>query len=87
MLSLLYITSLAIYISGQPLHIQFKGENYSTEYICSIPGLQGPPGLPGDSGPSGPHGRIGIPGRDGRDGRKGEKGEKGNAGIECSSIF
>ncbi|XP_053107631.1 complement C1q tumor necrosis factor-related protein 7 isoform X1 [Hemicordylus capensis] len=81
MFVLLYVTSFAVYTSGQPLHSQFKGGNYSTRYICSIPGLPGPAGPPGANGSPGPHGRIGIPGRDGRDGRKGEKGEKGNAGL------
>lgn len=82
MFVLLYITSFAIYTSEQPLQNQFKGENYHTRYICSIPGLPGPVGPPGANGAPGPHGRIGLPGRDGRDGRKGEKGEKGSAGIE-----
>lgn len=82
MFALLYVTSFAIYTSGQSLHNQLKGENYYTRYICSTPGLPGPAGLPGAIGSPGPHGRIGLPGRDGRDGRKGERGEKGNAGIE-----
>ncbi|NXL64588.1 C1QT7 protein, partial [Chordeiles acutipennis] len=81
MFVLLYVTSFAIYTSEQPLQNQFKGENYYTRYICSIPGLPGPVGPPGASGSPGPHGRIGLPGRDGRDGRKGEKGEKGSAGL------
>lgn len=82
MFVLLYVTSFAICVSGQPRGNQFKGESYSPRYICSIPGLPGPPGPPGISGSPGPHGRIGLPGRDGRDGRKGEKGEKGAAGNE-----
>ncbi|XP_075276681.1 complement C1q tumor necrosis factor-related protein 7 isoform X3 [Opisthocomus hoazin] len=81
MFVLLYITSFAIYTSEQPLQSQFKGENYYTRYICSIPGLPGPAGPPGAGGSPGPHGRIGLPGRDGRDGRKGEKGEKGSTGL------
>ncbi|XP_034264764.1 complement C1q tumor necrosis factor-related protein 7 isoform X1 [Pantherophis guttatus] len=81
MFVLLCITGFAFYINGQPLHNQFKGENYSTKYVCSIPGLPGPPGPPGNHGSPGSHGRVGIPGRDGREGKKGEKGEKGNAGV------
>ncbi|XP_033016645.1 complement C1q tumor necrosis factor-related protein 7 isoform X1 [Lacerta agilis] len=81
MFVLFCVTSLAICASGQPLLSQFKGEHYSTRYVCSIPGLPGAAGLPGDNGLPGPHGRIGIPGRDGRDGRKGERGEKGNTGL------
>lgn len=86
MFVLLYVTSFAFYTSGQALHSQAKGENYSSRYICSIPGLPGPAGPGGVNGAPGPHGRIGIPGRDGRDGRKGEKGEKGNPGTECSFL-
>ncbi|KAL8207602.1 UNVERIFIED_CONTAM: Complement C1q tumor necrosis factor- protein 7 [Gekko kuhli] len=81
MFVLLYVTSFAFYTSGQALHSQVKGENFSSRYICSIPGLPGPAGPIGVGGVPGPHGRIGIPGRDGRDGRKGEKGEKGNPGL------
>uniref|UniRef100_A0A8B9ZTZ2 C1q domain-containing protein n=1 Tax=Anas zonorhyncha TaxID=75864 RepID=A0A8B9ZTZ2_9AVES len=80
MFVLLYVTSFAIYTSEQPLQSQFKGENYYTKYICSIPGLPGPVGPPGANGSPGPHGRIGLPGRDGRDGRKGEKGLRGKTG-------
>ncbi|XP_077157569.1 complement C1q tumor necrosis factor-related protein 7 isoform X2 [Paroedura picta] len=80
MFILLYVTSFAFYTSGQTLHSQVKGENYSSRYICSIPGLPGPAGPTGVSGALGPHGRIGIPGRDGRDGRKGEKGLRGKTG-------
>lgn len=87
MFVLLCITGFAFYINGQPLHNQFKGENYSTKYVCSIPGLPGPPGPPGNHGSPGSHGRIGIPGRDGREGKKGEKGEKGNAGTEYSNLL
>ncbi|XP_028919459.1 complement C1q tumor necrosis factor-related protein 7 [Ornithorhynchus anatinus] len=81
MFVLLYVTSFAICVSGQPRANQFKGESPSPRYICSVPGLPGPAGPPGANGSPGPHGRIGLPGRDGRDGRKGEKGEKGNAGF------
>ncbi|KAM4807637.1 complement C1q tumor necrosis factor-related protein 7 [Rhinophrynus dorsalis] len=81
MIILLYVISLALWASGQPLTNKLKGERQHLTYVCSIPGLPGPPGPPGTNGLSGPHGRIGLPGRDGRDGRKGEKGEKGTAGL------
>ncbi|KAM4049108.1 complement C1q tumor necrosis factor-related protein 7 isoform 2-T2 [Anomaloglossus baeobatrachus] len=81
MIILLYVTSFALCVSGQPASNRLKGENQNIRYVCSIPGLPGPPGTPGANGLVGPHGRIGLPGRDGRDGRKGEKGEKGTAGL------
>ncbi|XP_040275021.1 complement C1q tumor necrosis factor-related protein 7 isoform X2 [Bufo bufo] len=81
MIILLYVTSFALCVSGQPASNKRKGEHQNIQYVCSIPGLPGPPGSPGANGLVGPHGRIGLPGRDGRDGRKGEMGEKGATGL------
>ncbi|GAB0188182.1 complement C1q tumor necrosis factor-related protein 7 [Grus japonensis] len=80
MFVLLYITSFAIYTSEQPLQSQFKGENYYTRYICSIPGLPGPAGLRGKTGPLGPAGEKGDQGQSGKKGPGGLTGAKGEVG-------